>query len=64
MIGRVVGKKYVLLEKIGQGGRGSVYLARDLKLGKQWAVKVLDAGARQEGAVTQKLLPVCGICSS
>ncbi len=55
MIGRVVGKKYVLLEKIGQGGRGSVYLARDLKLGKQWAVKVLDAGARQEGAVLKSL---------
>ena len=34
MIGKVIGDKYVLLKKIGQGGSGSVYLARDLRFGE------------------------------
>lgn len=55
MIGKVIGDKYVLLEKIGQGGQGSVYLARDLRLGKHWAVKALDAGKRREAAVLKSL---------
>lgn len=55
MIGKVIGDKYVLLEKIGQGGSGSVYLARDLRLGKQWAVKMLGMGKKQEGDVLKSL---------
>lgn len=55
LIGKVIGDKYVLLEKIGQGGSGSVYLARDLKLGKQWAVKMLGTGDRREGDVLKSL---------
>lgn len=51
MIGKVIGDKYVLLKKIGQGGSGSVYLARDLRLGKQWAVKVLEEEDGREASV-------------
>lgn len=42
MVGKIIGDKYVLLKRIGQGGNGSIYLARDLRLGKYWAVKVLE----------------------
>ena len=38
MVGKMIGEKYILLEKIGRGGGGSVYKARDVRLeglGKQ-----------------------------
>lgn len=38
-LGDVILGKYCLLEKLGKGGAGQVYLARDKKLGKLWAVK-------------------------
>ncbi|MCI9545971.1 MAG: protein kinase [Lachnospiraceae bacterium] len=55
MVGKVVGYKYALLEKIGQGGKGSVYRARDLRLGKYWAVKALETGGKQEGEILKSL---------
>lgn len=55
MIGKIIGEKYILLEKIGRGGGGSVYKARDLRLGKQWAVKLLEHGKAQEAAVMKRL---------
>jgi serine/threonine protein kinase len=36
---RVLGMRYQLLEQIGQGSMGKVYLAYDIRLKKQWAVK-------------------------
>ncbi len=43
MIGRVL-SHYQLVEKIGAGGMGEVYRARDLKLERDVAIKVLPAG--------------------
>lgn len=38
-IGRLVDGKYQIIEQIGRGGMSNVWLARDKRLGKLWAVK-------------------------
>ncbi len=51
LVGDVVGQKYEILRLIGEGGMSRVYLAMDLKLNKQWAIKEIkftDNPAEQE----------------
>ena len=38
-IGSVIEGKYEILAEIGRGGMSCVYLARDTRLNKSWAVK-------------------------
>ncbi|MGL4606346.1 MAG: serine/threonine-protein kinase [Eubacteriaceae bacterium] len=39
---KVLKKKYELLAEIGRGGNSTVFLARDIKIGRLWAVKAFD----------------------
>ena len=40
--GTLLSGKYVVESVIGQGGMSNVYLARDIRLGKSWAVKEIN----------------------
>lgn len=47
-LGQVIDGKYEILTLIGQGGMSKVYLARDRRLNKQWAVKEIQKRARDK----------------
>ncbi|MBA3261774.1 MAG: serine/threonine protein kinase, partial [Thermoleophilaceae bacterium] len=46
---RVIAQRYRVIEPIGTGGSSQVYLAHDLTLGRQVALKMLDDSAAAEG---------------
>lgn len=52
-VGTVIGGKYEILKKIGQGGMSIVYVAMDTRLNKQWAVKEIK---KSKGQDTKTLL--------
>lgn len=57
--GLIIGEKYEILTKIGEGGMSVVYLARDTHLNKQWAVKeIRKKGREKEDDVVVKSLRV------
>jgi serine/threonine protein kinase len=41
LVGTMLSERYMIMEKIGQGGMGNVYLGQDSRLGKKVAIKVL-----------------------
>src|SRR5690348_16940392 len=47
MIGREIIGQYVIVDKLGEGGMGEVYLADQPALGRQVAIKVVHAQARE-----------------
>lgn len=47
-IGTVIDGKYEILKEIGQGGMSKVYLAMDLRLNKQWAIKEIEKFVRDK----------------
>lgn len=55
MIGKVLEGRYDILAELGKGGNGTVYLARDIKLGSFWAVKYFREKAGKEFNVLLKL---------
>ncbi|HSF15936.1 MAG TPA: protein kinase [Vicinamibacteria bacterium] len=55
MIGRTLGR-YRILEKLGQGGMGDVYLSEDAELGRKVALKVLPQSMRDDEIARQRFL--------
>lgn len=44
IIGTILDERYQIESKLGEGGMGAVYLARNLQIGKPVAIKVLHGG--------------------
>ena len=59
MTGRIINDRYFVLDRIGKGGGGSLYLARDMSLGTLWAVKEIEAGRRTEAQLLTRLSHPC-----
>lgn len=57
-IGSIIDGKYEILKRIGQGGMSKVYLAMDLRLNKQWAVKEIrkHADKKNQEVMVQSLI--------
>ena len=65
-IGQIIDGKYEILTLIGKGGMSKVYLARDQRLNKQWAVKEIQKNARDENdeAVSQSAIAEANMIKS
>lgn len=62
-IGSIIDNKYEVLKEIGRGGMSVVYLAMDLRLNKQWAIKEIEkiANDKNNQVVVQSLLVEAGM---
>lgn len=56
MLGRVIAGKYKVLRRLGQGGMGSVYLAEQVGIGQQVALKFLNSGLSMDPDVARRFL--------
>jgi serine/threonine protein kinase len=44
LVGSIIGERYHVIRKLGQGGMGQVFLAEHVKMGRKSAVKVMHPG--------------------
>ena len=54
LIGRLIGERYLVEARLGRGGMGALYRARDTTLDRGVAVKVLNAALVAEPTVAQR----------
>ena len=55
LIGTVLKERYCVIERIGHGGGGSLYLAKDMELGIFRAVKEIPLAKKKEAMLMQRL---------
>ena len=55
LIGNVLKERYCIVEQIGHGGGGSLYLAKDMELGICRAVKEISIAKKKEARLMQHL---------
>lgn len=53
-IGRVIGGRYTLRERIGEGSIGMVYAAEQIGLGRKLAIKLLPSGSEQDPTLVER----------
>ena len=54
MIGKILGNRYEILEKIGTGGMGDVYKAHDRRLDRIVAIKILKQQYNEDSNFIKK----------
>lgn len=54
LIGELVAERYLITDLISQGGMGAVYLASDVRLPQQFAIKVLKQQQTQDPSLIQR----------
>ncbi|HEX5435545.1 MAG TPA: protein kinase [Gemmatimonadaceae bacterium] len=50
----VIADRYLVLEKLGEGGMGRVYLAKHVRLPQRWAIKVLHPALVKDAAAVAR----------
>ena len=55
LTGMILKMRYCVLEEIGSGGEGSLYLARDMELGCYRAVKEIPSDRKKEAKLLRLL---------
>lgn len=55
LTGMILKMRYCILEQVGSGGEGNLYLARDMELGNYWAVKELPIEKKREARLLRLL---------
>ena len=55
IFGMILKDRYFIIEQLGKGGQGNLYLARDLELGTLWAVKELPIERKKEAKLLKLL---------
>ena len=53
--GYTIADRYVCKKLLGKGGSGSVYMVYDMKLDKNWAVKLCHGGRPEEAAALKRI---------
>lgn len=53
-VGTIIDGKYEVLREVGRGGMSIVYLAMDLRINKQWAIKVLSKNGVQDFEIVKQ----------
>src|SRR5205823_3583298 len=56
MVDRVVGNRYKIVRKLGQGGMGAVYLAEQLGIGHRVALKFLKSDLSSDAEIARRFL--------
>lgn len=56
MVGRTINGRFRVLQRLGQGGMGSVYLAEQVGLGNRVALKFLNPAFSQDREIVQRFL--------
>lgn len=55
LTGMILKMRYCIVEEIGSGGEGHLYMARDMELGGYWAIKELPISKKREAKLLRLL---------
>lgn len=63
LIGRTLVERFVVGERLGQGGMGTVYRGKQLSTGREVAIKVIEPSRASDPQTTRRFLRECTLAS-